>query len=182
MITKVPPEVTSHPGEDPISQKKLQEGEGTWSTTKELLGWIIDGENYTVHLDQSRCKAITTLITQVAHQKKCPLQKFQKVAGKLQHASFAIPGGKASFHRFTEPCEALRLMLPSLPSSNPPFLIGTPSSTNSPPHRPLSGSSYPSCLIFCNTLMLASWGVVALLLLALLPSIMLFGNLSGPPP
>ena len=92
-----PPEVTLHAGEDPISQKKLHEGEGTWDTTKELLGWIIDGANYTIHLEQSRCKAIASLITRVAYQKKCPLQKFQKVAGKLQHASFAIPGGKGLF-------------------------------------------------------------------------------------
>ena len=143
-----PPEVTSHPGEDPISQKKLNEGEGTWDTTKELLGWIIDGANYTVHLDHSRCKAIANLITQVAHQKKCQLQKFQKVAGKLQHASFDIPGGKASFHQYTERYGEILHMSTSLHFLNPLYLIGAPSSTNSPPPHHLSVYSSPSFLIF----------------------------------
>ena len=92
-----PPEFSKHPGEDPISQKKLEAGDGTWATTKELLGWIVDGVNYTVHLSPCRCKKITTLITRIAHRPRCPLQKFQQVAGKLQHASFAIPGGKGLF-------------------------------------------------------------------------------------
>ena len=57
-----PLEVTTHHREDPTSQKKLNEGEGTWDTTKELLGWIVDGANYTVHLAPERCKAIISLI------------------------------------------------------------------------------------------------------------------------
>ena len=92
-----PPELSKHPGEDPISQKKLEAGDGTWATTKELLGWLVDGVNYTVHLSPDRCAKITKLITRIAHKPRCPLQKFQQVAGKLQHASFAIPGGKGLF-------------------------------------------------------------------------------------
>jgi len=33
-----PPAVTGHHGQDPISQKKMDQGEGIWSTTKEILG------------------------------------------------------------------------------------------------------------------------------------------------
>ena len=92
-----PPEITKHQGEDPISQKKMHQGESTWETTKELLGWIMDGVEFTIQLAPTRCKRIVTLITKVAHMKRCPLQKFQTLAGKLQHASFAIPGGKGLF-------------------------------------------------------------------------------------
>lgn len=42
-----PPEVTGHNGEDPVSQKKLAQGEGTWEYTKEILGWLVDGSNFT---------------------------------------------------------------------------------------------------------------------------------------
>ena len=38
-----PPRVTGHSGGDPISKKKLDKGEGTWSTEKEVLGWEFDG-------------------------------------------------------------------------------------------------------------------------------------------
>ena len=35
-----PPEISKHQGKDPISQKKLQQGKGTWATTKKYSdGW-----------------------------------------------------------------------------------------------------------------------------------------------
>lgn len=33
-----PPSVSRHNGEDPISMKKLAQGEGLWETRKEILG------------------------------------------------------------------------------------------------------------------------------------------------
>ena len=38
-----PPEISGHQGEDPISQKKLKQGDGLWESTKEILGWLLDG-------------------------------------------------------------------------------------------------------------------------------------------
>lgn len=38
-----PPAATGHKGEDPVSLKKLKQGDGLWATRKELLGWIFDG-------------------------------------------------------------------------------------------------------------------------------------------
>ncbi len=92
-----PPSVTGHNGEDPISQKKLLQGEGTWSHMKEILGWLVDGLNFTIQLPPDKCKKIAQLITEMRKSKSVPLQTFQELAGKLQHASFAIPGGKGLF-------------------------------------------------------------------------------------
>ena len=39
----LPPSVTGHSGGDPISNKKLLEGEGQWDVRKEILGWGFDG-------------------------------------------------------------------------------------------------------------------------------------------
>ena len=89
-----PPEVTGHQGEDPISQKKMTQGDGTWDTMKEILGWIVNGVDFTIQLPPTKCDKITTLIKQVRRMKACPLTKYQELAGKLQHASFAIVGGK----------------------------------------------------------------------------------------
>ena len=36
-----PPAVTRHEGGDPILNKKLLEGEGTWDVRKEILRWIL---------------------------------------------------------------------------------------------------------------------------------------------
>ena len=92
-----PPEVTGHQGQDPISQKKLEQGEGTWEHTKEILGWLVDGAKFTVQLQPDKCTKISKLLKKVCQLKFCPLQKFQELEGKLQHASFSIPGGKGLF-------------------------------------------------------------------------------------
>ena len=92
-----PPASTGHVGEDPISNKKLKQDEGRWVTTKETLGWIVDGINFTIQLSPEKCKKVVKLIRQVSRLKYCPLEKFQKLAGKLQNASFGIPGGRGLF-------------------------------------------------------------------------------------
>jgi len=43
-----PPDASGHDGEDPIAQSKLDNGDGEWKYVKEILRWIIDGENYTI--------------------------------------------------------------------------------------------------------------------------------------
>ena len=92
-----PPDITGHQGEDPISQKKLHQGEGTWSHTKEILGWLVDGLNFTLSLLPEKCEKIVKLIKKVCKRPAVSLLKFQELAGKLQHASFGIPGGKGLF-------------------------------------------------------------------------------------
>ena len=92
-----PPDVSGHQGEDPISQKKLAQGEGTWSFHKQILGWLVDGANFTIQLMPEKCKKIAKLIKDITKRKAVPLLAFQELAGKLQHASFAIPDGKSLF-------------------------------------------------------------------------------------
>jgi hypothetical protein len=45
-----PPSVTGHAGEYPVSQKKLEQGDGQWATCKEILGWIFDGTQHSIEL------------------------------------------------------------------------------------------------------------------------------------
>ena len=92
-----PPSISKHGGGDPISEKKLLQGEGTWSTTKEILGWIFDGKNYTIQLPPTKCDTIVNDIKIVLSKEQVSLNKYQKLAGKLQHASIGIPGGKGLF-------------------------------------------------------------------------------------
>ena len=92
-----PPEISGHPGEDPISQKKLAQGDGTWEHTKEILGWMLNGLTYTIQLPQPKCAVITKQIKAILRMTACPLNTFQKLAGKLQHVSLAILGGRGLF-------------------------------------------------------------------------------------
>ena len=92
-----PTDVSGHNGQDPISEKKLQQEEGRWCTKKEILGWIIDGRNYTIQLPPAICQKICNLIKKILKQDYCPLKRFQELAGKLQHASLGIPGGAGLF-------------------------------------------------------------------------------------
>jgi hypothetical protein len=92
-----PPDVTNHPGGDPVSEKKLEKGEGTWSHNKEVLGWDLNGKNFTIQLPPTKCDAIVKQIKDILQLKRASLNKFQKLAGKLQHASFGIPSGRALF-------------------------------------------------------------------------------------
>ena len=61
-----PLEVSGHQGEDPISQKKLIQGEGLWETTKDILGWIFDRSNFTIQPTPDKCQKIAKLIKKSA--------------------------------------------------------------------------------------------------------------------
>lgn len=89
-----PPEVSGHHGEDPVSQKKLAEGEGTWSYEKEVLGWIMNGAAFTIQLPPKKCDKIADTIKTMVRKKGVLLNEFECIAGKLQHATFGVPGGR----------------------------------------------------------------------------------------
>jgi hypothetical protein len=92
-----PPTVTKHQGEDPISKRKLENGEGKWEHVKEILGWIFNGKDFTIQLPPSKCTKLNTMLRKTKQADRVSLNHFQKLAGSLQHASFGIPGGKALF-------------------------------------------------------------------------------------
>ncbi len=61
-----PPNITGHSGEDPVSQKKLHQGEGLWESTKEILGWLVDGANFTIQLMPEKCQKISKQIKEIS--------------------------------------------------------------------------------------------------------------------
>ena len=92
-----PPSVTGHSGGDPISEKKLDNLDGLWQHVKEILGWIIDGANYTISLPTEKINKIKQTLKSMQKRKKVQLKEFQKIAGVLHHASMGIPGGRGLF-------------------------------------------------------------------------------------
>ena len=63
---------------------------------QEIPGWLIDGAAFTIQLMPDKYIKIAKLIKKCGKMKFCLLQKFQELAGKLQHTSFGILGRKGS--------------------------------------------------------------------------------------
>ena len=89
-----PTDISKHCGGDPISEKKMANGDGTWSFQKEILGWILDGQAYTIFLPINKSKKIQKLLKQLTKKDSCSLNDLQKAAGKLNHACIGIPSGR----------------------------------------------------------------------------------------
>ena len=84
----------AHPDAEPISQKKLQEGEGTWACRKEILGWIFDGISRTIELPPTKLSKLRQSIREALKKGHLPVTAYQSLVGKLQHAALGIPAGR----------------------------------------------------------------------------------------
>ena len=89
-----PTQVTGHAGEDPVSQKKLEQGDGLWALRKEILGWVFDGARRCMELPADKVTKITTEIHRVTRKHTIPRKQFEQLRGKLRHACIGIPAGK----------------------------------------------------------------------------------------
>ena len=88
------PNPDTNPDDEPVSLKKLHEGEGVWAFRKEILGWIFDGIHRTIELPPGKLQKIRDLAKKVLRRQHCSITEFQSLVGKLQHACLAIPNGK----------------------------------------------------------------------------------------
>ena len=87
------PDITGSTMQPPISYKKLQE-EGVWATTNEILGWQFDGTHRTIQLPPHKADLLLKMIKDIRRKKQLPFKDFQKLHGKLQFLTVALPLGK----------------------------------------------------------------------------------------
>ena len=92
-----PPKITGHNGGDPISEKKLNKLEGVWAHIKEILGWIIDGANFTIYLPEKKVDNIKIKLQRLLKRQSMTVKEFQQIAGTLHHASTGILGSRGLF-------------------------------------------------------------------------------------
>ena len=92
-----PPKVTGHNGFGPVAEKQMGDGDGIWDFYKEIMGWDLDGIQCTIQLLPKKCRDICTLMYKLIKKLRVALNPFQKLAGKLQHASLGIPIGRSLF-------------------------------------------------------------------------------------
>jgi hypothetical protein len=92
----------SHPDDPPtrkpvLSESKLAAGDGVWSTTKQILGWLIDLSVQTLQLLPHKAERLHELITTILPLRRTSRRKWYKLLGELKHMATAIPGAKHQF-------------------------------------------------------------------------------------
>jgi len=80
-----PPAITRHCGEDPISESKLRKGDGEWRFEKDVLGWLVNGANFTIQLPKEKCQKICRQIRNMLHLWSAPPSAIPK-AGRTTTA------------------------------------------------------------------------------------------------
>ncbi|KAL7523596.1 hypothetical protein ACHAWF_000588 [Thalassiosira exigua] len=92
------PAIIGHKREEPISLKKLREGEGLWDVRKEIMGWLFDGATRCIELATKKQEAILKELRTILRMKNgVQFNRVQKILGKMRHAAIGIPGGKGLF-------------------------------------------------------------------------------------
>jgi len=79
--------------DEPISIKKLKQGDGKWAKSKEIQGWFSDGTSRCMSLPTNKVKKITDNLKSLVKQKLVKLGKLEKVTRKLMQATIRIPNG-----------------------------------------------------------------------------------------
>ncbi len=106
-----PDEIDSN---NPILEKKLGKGEGTYKTRKTLLGFDFDGNEKTMWLKLAKPeKLLTVLKGWICTGKKgstgIAFGKFESTIAKIQHAFTSIPAGRG----LLSPCNRLLKQQPA---------------------------------------------------------------------
>ena len=83
---------------EPISIKKLLQGDCSWGEMKIILGWVINTARLTIHLPEHRQKRLAEILASIPPtQKRTSVKKWHKVLGELRSMSIALPGSRNLF-------------------------------------------------------------------------------------
>ena len=85
---------------EPVSLKKLRQGDCSWATCKVILGWIVDTVNLTLRLPPHRLDRLCEILNSIPRrQKRTSVKKWHTVLGELRSMSVALPGSRNLFGR-----------------------------------------------------------------------------------
>ena len=83
---------------EPVSIKKLRQGDMSWSTSKQVLGWTIDTVAMTIALPPHRQQRLHDILHSIPpQQKRTSIKKWHKILGELRSMSLALPGSRNLF-------------------------------------------------------------------------------------
>ena len=85
---------------EPLSLKKLKQGDCSWSTKKVVLGWLIDTINNTITLPEHRVLRLKEILDSIPPtQHRTTIDKWHRILGELRSMSIALPGARGLFSR-----------------------------------------------------------------------------------
>ena len=83
---------------DPVSVKKLRQGDAFWATQKTILGWDLDTRAGTLTLPPHRLSRLYELLDAFpATRKRAPLAEWYQLLGELRSMAAALPGARGLF-------------------------------------------------------------------------------------
>ena len=82
---------------EPISQKKLNQGDASWKTTGTILSWLIDTVAGTIRLPPHRLDRLQTLLTDLLSSRSSSVTQWHRLLGELCSMVLALPGGEGLF-------------------------------------------------------------------------------------
>ena len=79
----------------PVSVKKLMQGDYSWITIKLVLGWIIDSINMSIHLPPHRLDRLSEILASIPiTQCGTSVKKWHKVLDELRSMSLPFQGSE----------------------------------------------------------------------------------------
>lgn len=82
---------------EPISVKKLKQGDASWSTRKTILGWDFDTKSETLTLPPHRLDRLYELLNSFTPtRKRAPISEWRRL-GELRSMAAALPGARGLF-------------------------------------------------------------------------------------
>lgn len=83
---------------DPVSHKKLRQGDAAWATQKTVLGWDIDTVAGTLSLPAHRLERLYTILDAFPPtRKRVPKAEWHQLLGELRSMTAALPGARGLF-------------------------------------------------------------------------------------
>ena len=91
------PQSTDTERNEAISLKKLLKGDGSWSTRKIVLGWLIDTIRQTIELPPHRKITLASIFADLSNRERISHKTYQSYLGQLRFVAVAIPGSAGLF-------------------------------------------------------------------------------------
>jgi hypothetical protein len=92
------PGITGHTdGKEPISDKKIDKGDGDYTSTKEMIGFVFDGIKRTIHLPRLKAAKYIWEIHRILWRSTIAIKPLQSLVGQLWHASIISPAARGFF-------------------------------------------------------------------------------------
>ena len=91
------PAKTSHEQPEAISIKKPRKGDGSWTTRKILLDWVVDTTRQTLELPPHRKLELAKLLDGPCRARRITRKRCERALEKLRFMAAAMPGAQSLF-------------------------------------------------------------------------------------